>query len=111
MNTTIIHVGELLKNYIDTNKIYKSALARKLQRKDSAIIRYQHSASIQINILIDISHALKHNFFSDIAAQLPSAYSTNAPIDNSKEARIAQLEKEIDLLKAKNEALMEALKG
>ena len=110
MNTINIHVGELVKKHIDTKKVYKSALARKLQRKDSAIIRYQHSASLQTKVLQAISHALKHNFFADIAAQLPATYTTTVPADNTQTERIAQLEHENALLQAKYDALVEVMR-
>ncbi len=53
---------------------------------------------------------LKHNFFADIAAQLPAAYTTNVVADTSKDERIALLEQELALLKAKNEVLVEVMK-
>jgi hypothetical protein len=62
------HVGKILKSYIDKHKIAKSALARKIKRGDSTIIHYQKSASIQISIVNELCHALKHNFFADLAA-------------------------------------------
>jgi uncharacterized protein YceH (UPF0502 family) len=42
---------------------------------------------------------------------LPAEYKTNAPTDTSKDERIAQLEQEVALLKAKNDALVEVMKG
>jgi hypothetical protein len=79
--------------------------------EDSTIIHYQKSASIQISIVNELCHALKHNFFADLAALLPPTYTTNAPTDSTQNDRIAALEQENTILKAKNEALMEALKG
>ena len=105
------HVGKILKSYIDKHKIAKSALARKIKRGDSTVIHYQKSASIQISIVNELCHALKHNFFADLAVQLPPTYTTNAPADSTQKDRIAALEQENTILKAKNEALMEALKG
>jgi hypothetical protein len=109
-NASTIHVGNVLKSYIDRKRIYKAALARRLKCGDSAIIYYQKSESLKTSVLLEISHALKHNFFSDIAAMLPASYSTDAPIDKSKEVRIAQLELENKLLQAKCDALMEVMK-
>ena len=105
------NTGALLKDFFKKRRIRKAALARLINRSPKTLATYGRNSTMQTAVLWEICHALKHNFLLDIAAQLPSTYSTNAPIDNSKEERIAQLEKEIDLLKAKNEALMEALKG
>jgi hypothetical protein len=102
-----INVGEILKKYIDDHRIFKSALTRKLGKSGSVIIQYQKRTSIQTEILINISHALKHNFFADIAALLPASYSTDAPVDDSKDIMIAGLQKEIELLKAREAVLME----
>jgi hypothetical protein len=110
-NIGSFHFGQLLKTYIDKRKVAKSALARKIKRKDSTIIHYQNSASVQVAIVHELCHALKHNFFADIAAQLPSTYTSNVSIDDSKDLRIAQLENELAISKAKYEALAEVMKG
>lgn len=109
-NTGNFHIGQMLKTYIDKRKVAKSALARKIKRKDSTIIHYQNSASLQISIVHEICHALKHNFFADIAAQLPATYTTNAVADNTQTERIAQLEHENALLQAKYDALVEVMR-
>lgn len=109
-NASTIHVGKVLKSYIDRKRISKAALARRLKCGDSAIIYYQKSESLKTSVLLEISHALKHNFFSDIAAMLPASYSTDATIDNTNAERIAQLELENKILQAKYDALMEVMK-
>jgi len=43
--------------------------------------------------------------------QLPPTYTTQAPADSTQDDRIAALEQENTILKAKNESLMVALKG
>lgn len=101
-----INVGQLLENYIKSNKISKAALSRALQCDDSSILYYQKKKSIQSKTILGLSHALKHNFFMDIAVQLPSHYSTTAIADTSKDERIAALENEIALLKAREEVLL-----
>ncbi len=109
MENTSIHTGQILKNYINKNKISKAALARKLGLVDSTILRFQKSNSLQNNTLIRICFALKHNFFADIAALLPKEFSTDAPQDTSKDQRIAQLEQEILILKSQLEVLKEVM--
>ena len=101
MNTTI-HIGQLLLNYFEKHRTRKAALARLLQVKPSAILRYEKRDSLQISILINISHALKHNFLMDIAQELPQEYTTNKPLFVEKDAEIEALKKEVDTLKTQN---------
>ena len=105
------NTGELLKTFFKQRRIRKAALARLMNRSFNTLSTYQKNDTLQTAILWEICHALKHNFFADIAVQLPSTYTTNAPADSTQDDRIAALEQEIALLKAKNESLMEALKG
>ena len=111
INLGDFHFGHLFKSFIKSRKISKASLARKISRDDSTILYYQKHASVQIAIVWQLSHALKHNFFADIAAQLPSTYTSNVSIDNSKDLRIAQLENELAISKAKYDALAEVMKG
>jgi hypothetical protein len=105
-----IHLGNLIKEYLDGKKIAKSALARKLNKTDATILYYQKQPSLQVHILQNLCHALQHNFFQDIAAQLPTSYSTSVPINHTKDDIIAQLQQEIIILKAEKEVLLQAFK-
>jgi hypothetical protein len=105
------HTGELLKDFFKKRRIRKAALSRLINRSPKTLATYGKNSTLQTAILWEICHALKHNFFADIAAQLPPTYTTQAPADSTQNDRIAALEQEIALLKAKNESLMEALKG
>ena len=102
--STAPHTGELLKDFFKKRRIRKAALSRLINRSPKTLATYGKNSTLQTAILWEICHALKHNFFADIAVQLPSTYTT-------QDDRIAALEQEIALLKAKIESLMEALKG
>lgn len=103
------HTGQMLTALYKKRRISKAALARKLNRRASTMADYVKNSTIQTAILWEISHALKHNFFLDIAAQLPDTFATNVPADTSKDEKIVQLEQENLILKAKVEVLL--LKG
>ena len=105
------NTDELLKTFFLQRRIRKAALARLMNRSFNTLSTYQKNDTMQTAILWEICHALKHNFFADIAAQLPPTYTTQAPAGGTQNDLIAVLEQEIALLKAKNESLMEALKG
>lgn len=100
------HIGSIIKSYIDRNKISKAALGRKLGRTDNSVLQMQKRASLQAGIILELSHALKHNFFADVAAQMPETYTTDAPVDTTDKEKIAQLEQEIIILKAEKAVLL-----
>lgn len=103
-----IHIGDLIKQYLTVNKISRAALARKISVSDASVLSYQKRAGGNTATLIVLSHALKHNFFADLAALLPADYSKNEPIDDGVRQNVAQLEKEIEILKAEKAVLLQA---
>lgn len=105
-----INAGQILENYIKNNKISKAALSRALKCDDSNILYYQKRKSLQTKTILELSNILKHNFFMDIAAQLPQEYSTTAIADTTKDVKIKELENEIALLKAREEVLLLAIR-
>lgn len=104
-----IHAGQLLKNYIKTKKIAKSALARALNINPSTVISHTKSGSMKTDTLLRYCVVLKHNFFTDIAAMLPTAFTTTAPPDAEKDALIAALREEVKILKVERDLLKEVL--
>ena len=109
-NTVPLHVGTIVKKYLNKHRIFKSVLGRRIGKADSTIARYQKSVSLQAEILLVLSHALQHNFFADIAALLPAHYTTDSPIDATNANRIADLELQVKILEAEKAVLLEALK-
>ena len=106
-----LHVGAIVKKYIDTNKVFKSVVGRRMKKRDSEIIRYQKSASLKTDILLALCHAMKHNFFADIAVLLPAEYSTDVPKDTTAEDEIARLKDQIRLLESERNILKQVLIG
>jgi hypothetical protein len=100
------HLGNLLKTYYKTNRINKSGLARVMNRSRATVQDYEERKSLQCNVLWDICVAVEHNFFADLAAQLPQTYTTNVPEDTTQAQRIAQLEEENRILKTKVDTLL-----
>jgi len=105
-----ISFGNLLKKYLTLHKISRASLARRLGMENSAISRYQKSDSVNFQIIAKLSHALKHNFFADLADLLPESYSKDKTKWMEKDARIAALEREIEILKAEKEVLLTAFR-
>ncbi|MBJ7428212.1 MAG: hypothetical protein JHD28_04545 [Bacteroidia bacterium] len=83
---------------------------RSIQKPQNTTVRYQKQESLQSSVLMALCHALKHNFFADIAALLPQEYTTNAPTNSEQTNKIAELEQEIIMLNREKNLLLEALK-
>lgn len=113
----IVYRSERGRNYnritFGTNsehRLRRAVLSRMLDRAYGTVYKYQQNKSMQTHILWELSNALKHNFFADLAAQLPADFTTNAPDPTLPlKERIATLEEENKLLNAKLETLMEAI--
>ena len=54
---------------------------------------------------------MKHNFFADLAAQLPPDYTTTAPKSTAIDEEIAQLKNKIQILEAEKNMLLEVARG
>ena len=97
-----IDTGKLLSDFLSKNKINKAQVARKIYRNGVSVLKYTQNESIQTGILIELCYALNHNFFQDIANQLPNTFTGNEHKDKELEA----LKEEIKVLKIQNEVLM-----
>ena len=101
------HIGTMLKNFYVERKVNKAGLARAIIKNKSTVQTYDTRSSLPCRVLWDISVAVQHNFFADLAAQLPQTYTTNVPEDTTQADRIAQLEEENKILAGQ----LELLKG
>lgn len=101
------HTGEMLANYITTKRIYQSALARLLNRNQSSIAVFRKGSTMQTAILWEFCHALKYNFFADIAAQLPTEYGSagNSIVAKQHDNELDSLKSEITSLKMERDIL------
>jgi transcriptional regulator with XRE-family HTH domain len=106
-----IHIGNILKAYIKEHKVSQASLARALGTKMSSISNYKAKESIQSKNLLKLCEVLKHNFFADIASQLPASYSTSTTNIDNKQLEIESLKKENERLQIENNLLRELLKG
>lgn len=104
------HIGNALQAYFERHRTYQAALARAINRKPKTLYQYKKNHSMQAAILWELSHALKHNFFADIASELPTTFTRNSeaiPPDN--EAQIANLEAELSRLQIQNDLLLKII--
>jgi hypothetical protein len=104
---TAPNVGEMLKNYIKTNRKYKSGIANWLGVGRSAVNKYVGKADMNISTLWRLSHVLQYNFFADVGAQLPPEFT--AVTENPLQARLTELEKQKSDLELQLKTLKEAI--
>ena len=87
-------------------RLRHAALARNLKKGYSTVYEYQNAETMRIHNLWQLCIPLKHNFFTDLAAQLPPEFTTNAPdLTLPLQERIAALE-ENKVLNTKVETLL-----
>ena len=101
------HIGEMLSERIKKRRISKAAISRVMQRAPETVHRFTKRPSLQTEILWQLCTVMKHNFFADLAAQLPPDFTANAPDPTLPlQERIAALEEENIVLTTKVETLM-----
>lgn len=61
-----VHVGEALRAWCKRNNLTRQKLADKMELPKSNIDRMFAKPTIDTNRLLDISHALDHNFFAEL---------------------------------------------
>ncbi len=104
-----LHVGKMLHDLYKKRRVFQSALARKLNRRYETVFKYQKKASIQVAILWELSHALNHNFFYDIAAMMPAHFASNAPKETSQDEQIVALNEQVKLLTAERDMALKLM--
>lgn len=105
-----IDTGELLSDFIEKRFINRTELAGKISRTNQMITKYCQSSSIQTQTLLQLCYALEHNFFQDMAHQLPENFTVNPQWSSVHTQRLKDLEQENTVLKIQNDLLMK-LKG
>lgn len=97
-------VGKILKDFIKTNRKYKSGIARWMGVASSGVAGYTKRKNMEVYTLWRMCHVLKKDFFADISAQLPAEFSPAPPVQNQQEfeqlkLKVRQLEIEVSTLK------------
>ncbi|MDN3725535.1 hypothetical protein QRD02_14210 [Aequorivita sp. SDUM287046] len=111
LQRTSPNVGEMLAQRIKARRISKAAVSRAMHRAPETILEFTKRPSLQTEVLWQLCTVMKHNFFLDLAAQLPAEFTTNAPDQTLPlQQRIAALEEENKVLTTKVETLMAVVK-
>ena len=104
------HVGNMLKARIKFRRISRASVARLLKRKPQTFNEFTKKHTLQTEILWQISVVMKHNFFADLAVQLPTDFTTHAPdLTLALQEELEQLREENKLLRTQVETLKEVM--
>ena len=101
-----IDFGQLLSFYMESRFIRGEQLAHLLGKTGQTISKYKNTAIMRSDTIAEISNALKHNFFQDMANLLSSDYTVNTALNSENQQYINQLEEENKMLKIQNELLI-----
>ena len=107
--TKEIHVGSMIYNLIERKNLKRTDVARKIGIPSTAIYANEKQGSLQTRNLIRMSHALKYNFFMDIANLLPREYEWSSELVSDKDLLLKQQAEEIQKLKWENDLLKELI--
>lgn len=107
-NTKIkeLHTGQLVAQVLKQKRVTHAALARATHRSQSNLSTLIKGPSTQAYILWQMSLALKHNLFRDMADQLDAA--TNGRMAQGA-ITIETLQKEVEQLRKERDTLMKAI--
>lgn len=105
-----INFGYLLSSYMELRLVRSDKLGALIGKTSQTIANYKSSAELRSNTIEELCYALKHNFFQDMANQLPREFTVNPELNAENQSLIAQLQEENKVLKIQNELLMR-LKG
>jgi cell division protein FtsB len=92
-----LDVGPHIRKHLREKRISHAVLARRLKRNQSVVKRMLYNSSIQTYLVWELSQALGHNFFTDLAQQL----------DQTTEGKLQQQQTELEELKKEHERLKE----
>jgi DNA-binding XRE family transcriptional regulator len=111
-----IHIGKMIQARLVQLLIKRSTLAKSMGVPHSTIYAYEKRPSCSTDNLLRFCHALRYNFFADVARTLPAEYShaAGSPNDHatvrSQDDIIAQQAELIKQLSIENNLLKELIR-
>jgi hypothetical protein len=103
-----LHIGRMINAQQKAQRVTHAVLARRIGRNQSIIKRYFGNSSLQTYLVWELSLALNHNFFADLAQQLNAA--TEGQLDK-QESELEQLKAEYQSLTEERDYLRKAVDG
>lgn len=109
MKNQIPNAIEAITVHCKKKRIYKAALARKMNVNYKLVITSLKTKNISFDKLVRFCHGLEHNFLLDLAHQIPSTYTNNLTANDTKEDEKATLKAHILVLETENKLLKEII--
>jgi hypothetical protein len=109
MDSNYIHLGRMLHQFIENRFLSRTDISKQLGVPNTAIYAYEKRPTLQVLNLWKICHAVKYNFFMDIANALPEEYERNIFHKSRQDELIAQQAEEIKRLQWENNLMKELL--
>ena len=104
-----LHIGKMVQEYIDAKNFKRTMVAQILGVPNTAIYAYEKRHSLQTSNLLRICHALKYNFYMDVANSLPKEYAHSELLVSEKDELIDKQAAEIQKLKLENDLLKDLI--
>lgn len=104
------HIGKMLKRELKNKGMDFAGLARAMNKNRTGVWKYGKRDSLPLKLVWHLCIVLKHNFFAEMAAQLPADFAINLPPGTGANDRIAQLESENRDLQMQLDLLKEVLR-
>ena len=101
------NIGQILKEYVDRNRLFQSGWARQAGITAKTVATYLKNPDMRISTLFTISQTLNHNFLREVADMLPPSMPPAHVPDPT--AEIAELKQQVSNLKLQVETYREAL--
>jgi hypothetical protein len=105
-----IHIGRMIKTYIDRKNITRVSIAKAMNTPSTAIYAFEKRTALNSATILKISNALRYNFFMDIANTLPTDFEYNQA-GSTKDVLIQQQVADIQKLQHENALLKELIMG
>ena len=102
-----IHIGHILNQCIEKKGMKRTEIANRMGLPNTNIYAFEKRPSLHSTNLIKLCHALRHNFFRDIAEQFPADYST--AVSSPLEKQVAEQQEQIKNLQLENKLMRELL--
>ena len=96
----------MLNSHMRRHRYYKSALARDIGANYTTVVDFKRRADIKLSYLWSIRNAPHYKFLAELSALLPPEMPS-AP--NAKDARIAELETQMQQLTTEHDMLQRVL--
>ena len=103
---TGMHTGDVVTKVVQNKRITHAALARAVGRSQSRVSRMLKEPNCHANLIWDLSLALRHNLFADIAAQLDAATEGRLQQDS---VSVVELQAELQRVREERDTLLRAV--